>query len=87
MSGCRFNTGNSDCDPCGPGMHQAKGLTCNYCCCEYDGAGTDLSKPILCQPKAGLIDPGVGGPGGVIGGNHNSGFTGPIGGGKVDWTK
>ncbi|WP_428077226.1 hypothetical protein [Candidatus Avelusimicrobium fimicolum] len=87
MSGCRFNTGNSDCDPCGPGMHQAKGLTCNYCCCEYDGAGTDLSKPIRCKPKAGLIDPGVGGSGGVIGGNHNSGFTGPIGGDKGDPSK
>ena len=81
MSGCSLNSGNSDCDPCGPGRHQAKGLTCNYCCCEYDGAGTDPSKPILCQPKSGLIDPGVGGPGGgLIGG-------GLIGGGKVDWTK
>ena len=90
-SGCRFNTGNSDCDPCDPGMHQAKGLTCNYCCCELDGAGTDPTKPIKCKPKYDLSVPGAennNSNSGLIGGNkNNNGFTGPIGGDKGDPSK
>ena len=81
MSGCKFNTDTSGCEPCGAGMHQAKGLTCNYCCCEYDGAGTDPTKPIRCKPLDDARFPGTGGSsGGNIGG-------GTIGGGSTDVTK
>ena len=71
---------------CDPGMFQTNDRNC---CCEYFGAGKDQTKPIKCKLTDNPLDKeNNNNNSGLIGGNkNNNGFTGPIGGSKIDQSK
>ena len=85
-SNCGDDTNFSRCSKvhCGANMYQTYD---EVCCCEYYGAGK--TAPIACQRKDNPYAPGAennnNNSSSLIGGNkNNNGFTGPIGGSKVD---
>ena len=85
-SNCSDNPSFSRCSSvkCDPGTYQTYD---EVCCCEYYGAGK--TAPIACQRKDNPYAPGAennnNNSSSLIGGNkNNNGFTGSIGGDKVD---